>query len=81
MAAGYHVFIAVDASRLWTKEINNWALQRLIQAGAKPTNVQSIFGELENAAMKRDPKADSMPRVMAWLAPALIGENFAVRQS
>ena len=85
IAAGYHVFIAVDASGSWTKEINDWALQRLIQAGATPTNVQSIFGELQNAAFNKDAEATKarMPQVMKWLdiytpAPSLIGENFAV---
>jgi nicotinamidase-related amidase len=87
IAAGYHVFIAVDASGSWTKAINDGALQRLIQAGATPTNVQSIFGELQNAAMIADADATKarMPGVMAWLdaytpAPSLIGENFAGQQ-
>ena len=87
IAAGYHVFIAVDASGSWTKEINDWALQRLIQAGATPTNVQSIFGELQNAAFNKDAEATKarMPQVMEWLdaytpAPSLIGENFAAAQ-
>ena len=85
IAAGYHVLIAVDASGSWTKEINDWALQRLIQAGATPTNVQSIFGELQNAAFNKDADATKarMPQVTKWLdtytpAPSLIGENFAV---
>lgn len=52
LAAGYHVFIAVDASGAWTREINDWALQRLIQAGATPTNVQSVVGELQNSAWR-----------------------------
>jgi nicotinamidase-related amidase len=84
IAAGYHVFVAVDASGSWTKEINDWALHRLIQAGATPTNVQSIFGELQNSATNKDPEAAraTMPQVMEWLAgytpaPGLIGENFA----
>ena len=86
IAAGYHVLIAVDASGSWTKDINDSALQRLIQAGATPTNVQSIFGEFQNAAMLRDANAAKarMPEVMAWLAaytpaPSLIGENFAAQ--
>jgi hypothetical protein len=84
IAAGYHVLVAVDASGSWTKEINDWALHRLIQAGATPTNVQSIFGELQNSAMNKDSEAAraTMPQVMEWLAgytpaPGLIGENFA----
>ena len=87
IAAGYHVFVAVDASGSWTKAINNAALQRLIQAGATPTNVQSIFGELQNASMLKnvDTTKARMPEAMAWLAaytpaPSLIGENFAAKQ-
>lgn len=82
--AGYHVLIAVDASGSWAREINDAALQRLIQAGATPTNVESIFGELPSAAMNNDPEAAKVqfPQVMTWLgaytpAPSLIGENFA----
>lgn len=87
IAAGYHVFIAADASGSWTRDINDWAMQRLIQAGATPTNVQSVFGELQNAAMIADPEAAKarMSEVMAWLgaytpAPSLIGETFAQQQ-
>lgn len=88
IAAGYPVFIAVDASGSWTKEINDWALQRLLQAGATPTNVQSIFGELQNAAMNRDREATvaRLPQVTQWLgaytpAPSLIGENGQYKQT
>jgi nicotinamidase-related amidase len=85
--AGYHVFIAVDAAGSWTKEINDWALYRLLQAGATPTNVQSVFGELQNSAMNKDAEATKahMPQVMQWLgaytpAPSLIAENFAAQK-
>ncbi|TPG15371.1 isochorismatase family protein [Sphingomonas oligophenolica] len=88
IAAGYHVFVAVDASGSWTSAINDAALQRLIQAGATPTNVQSIFGELQNTATNRDAEAakSRMSEIMEWLdtytpAPSLIGENFAARQA
>ena len=84
IAAGYHVFIAVDASGSWTKEINDWALQRLIQAGATPTNVQSIAGELQNSAMNADPEATKarQPQMMEWFgaytpAPSIIAMNGA----
>jgi hypothetical protein len=77
----------VDASGSWTKEINDGTLHRLVQAGATPTNVQSIFGELQNSAMKGDEAAakERFPQVMEWLgaftpAPSLIGENFAAQE-
>ena len=86
IASGYHVFIVVDASGSWTREINDWALQRLVQAGATPTNVQSIFGELQNAAMVKNAEVTKarFGQVMEWLdaftpAPSLIGENFAAQ--
>ena len=88
IAAGYHVFIVVDASGSWTSAINDAALQRLIQAGATPTNVQSIFGELQNSSMNKDAETTKarMPQVMEWLdsytpAPSLIGEISAARPS
>ena len=84
IAAGYHVFIAADASGSWTKDINDWALQRLVQAGATPTNVQSIAGELQNASMNSDATATMarLPQIMEWFAaytpaPSIIMQNGA----
>jgi nicotinamidase-related amidase len=37
---GYHVFVAVDAAGCWTKQIEEVALMRLVQAGGTPINVQ-----------------------------------------
>ncbi len=80
IAEGYHVFIAIDASGSWTKDINDAALQRLIQMGATPTNVQSIAGELQNSAAVKDLAASKQkhPQLFEWLgrytpAPSLIG--------
>lgn len=82
IAQGYHVLIPVDASGSWTSAINDAALQRLIQAGATPTNVQSIAGELQNSAMNADPEAAKkrLPQVMQWFgaytpAPSIIAMN------
>ncbi len=82
IAEGYHVFIVVDASGSWTKEINDAALQRLIQMGATPTNVQSIAGELQNSAAVSDLAASKKkhPQLFEWFgrytpAPSLIGMN------
>ncbi|MBV9529080.1 isochorismatase family protein [Sphingomonas sp.] len=82
IAAGYHVFIACDAAGSWTRDINDWAIQRLIQAGATPTNVQSIAGELQNSATNRDSEAAKarLPEMMGWFsaytpAPAIIQMN------
>jgi len=87
IAAGYHVFIAVDAAGSWTKEINDWALHRLVQAGATPTNVQSIAGELQNSSMNGDPDATKsrMPQLMKWFgaftpAPAIIAQDGAYKE-
>lgn len=87
IAEGYHVFIAVDASGSWTPAINDAALQRLIQAGATPTNVQSVAGELQNSAMNKDAEATRarMPQMMEWIgaytpAPAIISMNGAYKE-
>ncbi len=84
IAAGHHVFVAADVSGSWTSAINDLALQRLIQAGATPTNLQSIFGELLNAASNSDPAGvrSRMGEAMAWLnaytpAPSIIGMNIS----
>lgn len=80
IAAGYHVFIATDVAGSWTSSINDAALQRLMQAGATPTNLQSIFGELLNAVANKDPESvkSHMAETTQWLAaytpaPSLIG--------
>ena len=82
IAAGYHVFIPIDASGSWTTAINDAAIQRLIQAGATPTNVQSIAGELLNSTMNADPETAKakLPAMMGWLgaytpAPSIIAMN------
>lgn len=88
IAAGYHVYIAVDASGCWTKEINDWALRRLVQAGATQINVQSFAGERQNSSMNSDPKAANarMPQLMGWIgahtpAPSIIAQNANYKES
>ena len=87
IAAGYHVFIPIDASGSWTSAINDAALQRLIQAGATPTNVQSVAGELQNSLTNKDMAAAKalMPQMMRWIgsytpAPSIISMNGAYKE-
>lgn len=87
IAAGYHVFIPIDASGSWTSAINDAALQRLIQAGATPTNVQSVAGELQNSSMNADAEATKtrMPQMMEWFgaytpAPSIISQNGSYKE-
>lgn len=84
IAQGYHVFIVVDASGSWTRDINDAALQRVVQMGATPTNLQSIAGELQNAAAVKDLGAskEKHPALFDWLgrytpAPSLIGMSMS----
>lgn len=84
IAQGYHVLVPIDATGSWTPAINDAAMQRLMQAGATPTNVQSIAGELMNASMNADAPATRalMPDMLGWLgaytpAPSLISMNAA----
>jgi nicotinamidase-related amidase len=67
---GYHVFIATDAAGCWTKQIDEVSMQRLTQAGATPTNVQQIAGELQSATAVKDLKgAQAMaPLIGKWFA-------------
>lgn len=58
------------------------ALQRLIQMGATPTNVQSVAGELQNSAAVADLAAsrENYPHMVEWFrryapAPSLIAMN------
>lgn len=80
VAEGYHVFIATDASGSWTREIDAAAIQRIMQMGGTPTNVQSIFGELLNSASVTDREAveGMLPQIGEWFStytpvPSLIG--------
>ena len=70
MREGYHVHIAVDASGCWTKQNEDVALLRLVQAGATPTNVQQILGELHSTDLAADLKAGqaTAPEVGKWFA-------------
>ncbi|WP_165367964.1 isochorismatase family protein, partial [Phytoactinopolyspora endophytica] len=43
---GYEVYAVVDASAATTKETHDYALQRLIQAGAIPINWLAVGSEL-----------------------------------
>jgi isochorismate hydrolase len=43
---GYEVYVVVDASAATTKETHDYALQRLIQAGAVPINWLAVGSEL-----------------------------------
>lgn len=88
IAAGYHIFIPIDASGSWTAAMNDAALQRLIQAGATPTNVQSIAGELQNSLTNKSRNAAMalMPQMMDWIgaytpAPSIISMNGAYKSA
>jgi len=69
MKQGYHVYIAVDASGSWTKQIEYTAMLRLVQAGATPTSVQQILGELHSTDLATDLKAGqaTAPEIGKWL--------------
>lgn len=66
---GFHVYIAVDASGSWTKQIEDAALRRLVQAGATPVTVQQILGELHATDSAKDLEAAeaNAPEVGKWL--------------
>jgi nicotinamidase-related amidase len=67
---GYHVFIAADAAGCWTRQIDEVSMLRLVQAGATPTNVQQIAGELQSTTAVRDLKAAQAmaPAIGKWFA-------------
>ena len=67
---GHHVFIVVDASGSWTKQIDDAALARLQQMGATLINTQSIAGEMQNALAVEDPEAAkaNQPALLHWFS-------------
>jgi nicotinamidase-related amidase len=67
---GYHVFIVVDASGSWTKQIDDAALARLEQMGATLINTQAIAGEMQNALAVKDPKLAmaNQPALLNWFS-------------
>jgi nicotinamidase-related amidase len=83
---GYHVFIVTDASGSWTKQIDDTALQRLVQMGATPINLQSLVGELQNADAVKDLAASKrkQPQLMQWFsryspAPSIMNMTMAAQ--
>jgi nicotinamidase-related amidase len=86
IAQGYHVFIVTDASGSWTKQIDETALQRLVQMGATPINLQSLVGELQNADAVKDLAASKrkQPQLMQWFsryspAPSIMNMTMAAQ--
>ena len=73
IAQGYHVLIPINAFGSWTSATNDAALQRFTRAGATPTNVQSITGELLNALTKKD--VDDSVILLQQMVPAIISQN------
>jgi nicotinamidase-related amidase len=86
IAQGYHVFIVTDASGSWTKQNDETALARLVQMGATPINLQSLVGELQNAAAVKDLPASKkiFPEMLDWFslyspAPSILNMNMMMR--
>lgn len=85
IAQGYHVFIVTDASGSFTKQNDEAALDRLIQMGATPVNLQSLMGELQNAAAVADlaGSKDALPDILDWFlkygaAPSILTMNMQI---
>ncbi|MDX2234412.1 MAG: isochorismatase family protein [Hyphomonadaceae bacterium] len=86
IAQGYHVFIVTDASGSWTAQNDQTAMQRLIQMGATPINLQSLMGELQNSDAEKDLAASKrkFPLMLEWFsryspAPSILNMNMAPR--
>lgn len=56
VAEGYDVYVVADACASWTKQIDDIALNRIAQAGAIVTNVQSLCAELQTNLTEYDPE-------------------------
>lgn len=85
IAQGYHVFIVTDASGSFTKENNDTALQRLIQMGATPINLQSLVGELQNSSAVTNLRESKkrFPELLAWFSkysatPSILNMNMRI---
>ena len=86
IAQGYHVYIVTDASGSFTAENQISAMQRLIQMGATPVNMQSLVGELQNSAAVANLVASkrTQPQMIEWFsrysaAPSILNMNMAQR--
>jgi nicotinamidase-related amidase len=56
IAEGYDVYVVADACASWTKQIDDIALNRMSQAGAIVTSVQSLCAELQTNLTEYDPE-------------------------
>lgn len=82
---GYHVFIVTDASGSFTAQNDEVALDRLIQMGATPVNLQSLMGELQNSAAVADlaGSKENFPGLVDWFskygsAPSILNMNMRI---
>ncbi len=57
LAEGYDVYIVVDACASWDSRIDQYAFNRLSQAGCILTNINSLMAELQNNLAVADPDA------------------------
>lgn len=78
--AGYEVYAVIDASGSWNKLVEEVAVQRMIQAGVKPTTVVATGAELQGDW--RNPTAQEFGPFMAEILPFygnLIGSFMAAK--
>ena len=54
IAAGYKVFVIVDASGNWSKLATDITIARVVQAGAKPIDTFAVLGELMHTWNRAD---------------------------
>jgi hypothetical protein len=54
LSQGYDVYIVTDACASWDKNIDNYSLNRLSQAGCILTNVNGLYAEIQNNLTVKD---------------------------
>ena len=78
--AGYETYAVLDASGTWSKLVEDIAVQRMVQAGVKPTSVVACGAELQGDW--RNPSAAEFGPFMAEVLPfygSVIGSYYGAK--
>jgi len=72
--AGYQVYAVMDLSGTWSKDIQDWALARMIQKGIIPVNFTAVL--MEMLADNAQPEAGGIYAALSasWGLPTFISE-------
>lgn len=70
LQAGYEVYVVADAIGGTSHAAHDWAMERMVQAGAKPVTALAVACELQRDWGRKD--SDNLRELMGWYFPRLV---------